>query len=45
MPLNEFIAAAMDELASEADEVAVGPAKTFLAAHASVRAAFAGMNR
>ena len=45
MPLNEFIAAAMEGLASDADEVAVGPAKAFLAAHAGARAAFAGMNR
>jgi uncharacterized oxidoreductase len=45
MPLSEFIAAAIEELTSGADEVAVGPAKTFLAAHAGVKAAFAGMNR
>ena len=45
MPLDEFIRAAMEELASGADEAAVGPAKGLLAAHEAVKPAFAGMNR
>src|SRR5207245_7015165 len=45
MPLDEFIAEAMKELASGADEAAVGPAKTLLAAHEAAKAAFSGMNR
>jgi hypothetical protein len=35
MPLEEFIAEAMKELATDADEAAVGPAKRMQAAAAS----------
>jgi uncharacterized oxidoreductase len=45
MPLDEFIAAAMEGLASGADEVAVGTAKKLLEATQAVKSAFAGMNR
>ena len=47
MPLDEFIAGTMQELAGDADEIAIGPAKTLVAATApeSFKKAFAGMNR
>lgn len=47
MPLDQFIAETMNELASDADEIAIGPAKNLVAATApeSFKKAFAGMNR
>jgi uncharacterized oxidoreductase len=47
MPLDEFIAEAMQGLAGDEDEIAVGQAKNLVAATAteSFRQAFAGMNR
>jgi len=47
MPLDEFIAETMQELGSDADEIAIGPAKNLVAATApeSFKKAFAGMNR
>lgn len=47
MPLDEFIAAAMEELATGADEAAIGPAKAWLEAgsNETLRKSFAGMNR
>jgi uncharacterized oxidoreductase len=47
MPLDQFIAETMSELAGDADEIAIGPAKNLVAATApdSLKKAFAGMNR
>jgi len=47
MPLPAFIAETMKELASGADEVAIGDAKNLVAATNSetLKAIFAGMNR
>lgn len=47
MPLDQFITETMSELAGDADEIAIGPAKNLVAATApeSFKKAFAGMNR
>jgi len=47
MPLDDFVAETMSELAGDADELAIGGAKNLLAATGpeSVRKIFAGMNR
>jgi uncharacterized oxidoreductase len=46
MPLDQFITETMSELAGDADEIAIGPAKNLVAATASesFKKAFAGMN-
>ena len=47
MQLDEFIAETMKELASDAEEIAVGPAKNLVASTstAAFKQTFAGMNR
>jgi len=47
MPLDQFITETISELAGDADEIAIGPAKNLVAATApeSFKKAFAGMNR
>jgi hypothetical protein len=46
MPLETFISETMKELAGDADEIAIGGAKTLLAASSpeNVKKIFAGMN-
>jgi uncharacterized oxidoreductase len=47
MPLEQFISETMRELAGDAEEIAIGPAKNLVAATAteSFKKAFAGLNR